>query len=595
LPERSPLNARVVGREQRDGYHFEKVIFESQPRHFVTAILYLPDGEPPYPGVLVPCGHSSNGKARDLYQRAPILMARSGMAALCYDPLDQGERHQLLDSDGRPIITRSTEGHNQAGVGAILLGRNTATYRTWDGMRAIDYLCARPEVDPQRIGCTGISGGGTMTSYLMALDHRIGAAAPGCYLTSFRRLLETIGPQDAEQTIYAQIAFGMDHADYVLMRAAKPTLMMTATGDYFDIDGAWHSFRQAKRWYGRLGFAERVDMVEVDSKHGFPVQMRVAAARWMRRWLLKVDDAISETDFPVASDEQLQCTPRGEVMLLDGARSVYDLNMELETALAAERKRFWRENNQTRALSKVREISGIRQLNELPEPDCETIGSISRQGYRIDKLILRPEPGICLPALAFVPDRSDGPASLYVHADGKHADASPDGPIIRLVRQGHVVLAPDVRGVGETKPAGKHSYASYLPPEWCDCTIAYLLGKSLLAMRAEDILVCARFLASYKTDGKAAPVRLLSVGRVGPAALHAAALERDLFAKVILRNGLISWSNVVHTPLSKNQYANLVHGALKTYDLPDLVATLPGGKVELIEPLDAEERPVQGD
>ena len=177
LPERTPLNAKTVGREKRDGYHIEKVFFESQPKHFVTAILYLPQGEPPFPGVLVPCGHSSNGKARDLYQRAPILIAKSGMAALCYDPIDQGERHQLLGPDGKPVITSSTMGHNMAGVGAVLLGRNTATYRTWDGIRAIDYICSRPEVDAKRIGCTGISGGGTMTSYLMALDDRILAAA----------------------------------------------------------------------------------------------------------------------------------------------------------------------------------------------------------------------------------------------------------------------------------------------------------------------------------------------------------------------------------------------------------------------------------
>jgi dienelactone hydrolase len=555
----------------------------------------LPDGKPPYPGVLVPCGHSSNGKARDLYQLAPILMAKSGMAALCYDPLDQGERHQLLDPDGKPIITSSTQGHNQAGVGAILLGRNTATYRIWDGIRAIDYLSARPEVDPQRIGCTGISGGGTMTSYLMALDDRILAAAPGCYLTSFRRLLETIGPQDAEQTIHAQIGYGMDHAEYVLMRAPKPTLMMAATNDYFDIDGAWHSFRQAKRFYSRLGFAERADMFEVDSKHGFPTEMRVAAARWMRRWLLEIDDAITEPDSPVASDEDLQCTPGGEVMLLDGARSVYDLNMELEETLAAQRNAFWQQSGRAEAMAEVRKITGIRPLRELPEPDCETVGSVSRQGYRIDKLILRPEPGICLPALLFVPDRPQGTACLYLHAEGKHVDASPGGAIDRLVRQGHVVLAPDVRGVGETKPVGKHSYASYLPAEWADCTIAYLLGKSLLAMRAEDVLVCARFLAGYQADGRAEPVDLLSIGRIGPAALHAAALEPDLFAKITLRNSLSSWSNVVHTPLSKNQFANLVHGALRVYDLPDLVAALPGESVDIVEPLDAAEEPVEGD
>ena len=238
LPPRTPLHARVVGQLTQDGYRVEKVLFESQPHFFVTALLYLPDCKPPYPGVLVPCGHSANGKARDLYQRAPILIAKNGMAALCYDPIDQGERHQLLDESGKPVISSSTQGHNMTGVGAALLGRNTASYRIWDGMRAIDYLASRPEVDPNRIGCTGISGGGTMTSYLMALDDRVQAAAPGCYLTSLQRLLETIGPQDAEQNIFGQITYGMDHADYILMRVPKPTLMMTATADYFDISGA---------------------------------------------------------------------------------------------------------------------------------------------------------------------------------------------------------------------------------------------------------------------------------------------------------------------------------------------------------------------
>ncbi len=592
LPERTPLNAQVTGREQRDGYRIEKVIFESQPKHFVTAILYLPEGEPPFPGVLVPCGHSSNGKARDLYQRAPILIAKSGMAALCYDPIDQGERHQLLDADGKPIISSSTFGHNMTGVGAVLLGRNTATYRTWDGIRAIDYLCSRPEVDPDRIGCTGISGGGTMTSYLMALDDRIQAAAPGCYLTTFRRLLETIGPQDAEQTIFGQIEFGMDHPDYTLMRAAKPTLIMTATDDFFDITGAWLNFRQTKRLYGRLGFPERVDMIEVAGGHGFPPEMRIAAARWMRRWLLEIDDAITEPEFPVAKDEDVWCTPRGEVMLLDGARSVYDLNMELEAKLAEERKRLWQTKDRTKALDEVRRVTGIRKLTDLPAPKSDKAGEVRRKDYRIDKIVLQPESGIAIPALLFVPDNAKGDAWLYLHADGKQADAAPGGPIERLALEGHLVLVPDLSGIGETTPTGKHSYARYLPPDWRESTIAYLLGTSLLKMRAEETQLCARFVSTFETPGTPRPVHLMGTGRVGPPALHAAALEPGLFAGVTLRGSLVSWSNVVHTPQSKNQFVNLVHGALQVYDLPNLVGALPAETTKIIEPLDAAEEPM---
>jgi acetyl xylan esterase AXE1 len=593
LPERTPLNAQVTGREQRDGYRIEKVIFESQPKHFVTAILYLPEGEPPFPGVLVPCGHSSNGKARDLYQRAPILIAKSGMAALCYDPIDQGERHQLLNADGKPLVTSSTMGHNLTGVGAVLLGRNTATYRTWDGIRAIDYLCGRPEVDANRIGCTGISGGGTMTSYLMALDDRIQAAAPGCYLTTFQRLLETIGPQDAEQTVFGQIEFGMDHPDYTLMRAAKPTLIMTATDDFFDITGAWQNFRQVKRLYGRLGYPERADMIEVAGGHGFPPEMRIAAARWMRRWLLGIDDAITEPEFPVAKDEDVWCTPRGEVMLLDGARSVYDLNMELEAKLAQDRKRFWKETDKAKALDEVRRITGIRKLADLPMPELKKTGEIERDGYRIDKIVLQPQEGIATPALLFVPNATPKDAYLYLHADGKQVDAAPGGPIEKLAQEGHLVLAVDLSGIGETNPTGKHSYGRYLPPDWRESTIAYLLGTSLLAMRAEEIQVCARFVSSYQTDGAARPVHLVSIGRVGPPALHAAAIEPGLFINVTLENGLVSWSNVVHKPQSKNQFVNLVHGALRVYDLPDLAETLPTEATKILEPLDAAEEPVR--
>jgi hypothetical protein len=111
-------------------------------------------------------------------------------------------------------------------------------------------------------------------------------------------------------------------------------------------------------------------------------------------------------------------------------------------------------------------------------------------------------------------------------------------------------------------------------------------------MRAEDVLVCARFLAGYETSDAARGVSVTSVGRVGPAVLHAAALEPELFDSVCLRQCLRSWSEVVRTPMARNQLVNVVHGALRVYDLPDLAATLPPGKLRIEEPpLDATEQP----
>ena len=236
FPERTPLNAKTTGIIQVDGYRIEKVIYESVPGHHITANLYLPEGKGPFPAVVVASGHSRTGKVADYNQRYAIIMAQHGMAALAFDPIGQGERSQNLDEQGQPTFKGTTTEHFLMGVGSTLVGRNTARYRIWDAMRSIDYLVSRPEIDAKKIGMTGCSGGGTLTSYTMALDDRVACAAPSCYLTTFRRLIETIGPQDAEQNIFGQIAYGLDHPDYVILRAPRPTLIVTTTDDFFDIE-----------------------------------------------------------------------------------------------------------------------------------------------------------------------------------------------------------------------------------------------------------------------------------------------------------------------------------------------------------------------
>ena len=128
FPDRTLLNAKTVGTLKGDGYRVEKVIYESQPRHHVTAVLFLPDSKPPFPGVVVPCGHSRSGKVAQ--QRMCILLAKNGIAALSYDPIGQGERSQLLDSNGKQRFKATSE-HNLVGMGSTLLGRNTATFRIW--------------------------------------------------------------------------------------------------------------------------------------------------------------------------------------------------------------------------------------------------------------------------------------------------------------------------------------------------------------------------------------------------------------------------------------------------------------------------------
>ena len=621
LPERTPLNAQIVGTLQGKGYRVEKIIFESRPGFHVTANLYLPESPPPWPAVLVPCGHSHDGKVAGHYQRASILLAKHGMAAMCYDPIGQGERYQMLDlTQERKVFDDAkhvqvphpnvrflcTIEHTMVGLGSILLGGNVAQYRIWDGMRVIDYLQSRNDIVADKIGCTGNSGGGTETAYLMALDDRIVAAAPGCYLTTFRRLIDSKGPQDGEQNIFGQIAFGMDEADYCIMRAPKPTLICAGTRDVtFDFRGTWEVFLDAKRFYSRIGHPERMEIAAPDAPHGFTIQLREAVARWMSRWLLGKDIEIREVDAlpdtmtdeqlrtynqPDWTQEQLQCTPKGQVMIMPGERSVFQINASIAASLKKTRTAKWRGLSDDDKRRLVRDTIGARPLDTLPAPKVETIAKIERDGYVIHKLILTAETGLRLPALAFVPAKPAGPATLYLHGTSMAQDAAAGGPIEALVKQGHIVLAAELRGIGETETGhDKRDYGyGRFGRDNQEIFLAYLMGMSFVGMRTEDVATWTRFLKDFAPAGaKPAELHLTAVGEAAIPALHAAALAPDAFRSVTLRRMIPSWEAIVRATETFDQAVNVVHGALQHYDLPDLVSLAGAGKVTQQEPADA--------
>jgi dienelactone hydrolase len=571
-PEKTPLNAHIVDTLDRGAYHIEKLIYESRPQFYVTALMYLPKSKPPYPAVLFPCGHEANGKAGESYQRACAFLATNGIAALCYDPIGQAERAQLLDENGKQKYTSTIE-HTLVAVSCIPLGTNVAAFRIWDGIRGIDYLQSRPDIIKDKIGCTGNSGGGTLTTYISALDDRVFCAAPSCYITSLKDLILKDGPHDGEQCIAGQLAFGMDQGDYLMARAPRPTMVLCATRDFFPIAGTWDTYRSVKRFYTRLGYPERLEISEADEEHGYTPLLRQAMVRWMKRWLLNVDDTATEPDVTPLTDAEAQVTQEGQVLKIAGARSVWDINNDLADQLAEQRKAQRNGESKEDLLKNVRDITRIRPLSELPALEAQTIATAQQSGYRVENLVLRPEPGLPMPAILYVPSGEVKKTVLYVAQDGKSSAAA---QCEALAKEGAVVLAVDLPNCGETKSSWSHGeqWEEFFGPSYKAVMLAYQLDRPFVTMWAENILVCARYL-KQRPESKGSPVQLIAAGSTGPAALHAAALDTDnAIASLQLDHAPESWDAVVRTPDGKGQFITTVHGALRTYDLGDLRAVV---------------------
>jgi cephalosporin-C deacetylase-like acetyl esterase len=571
FPERTPLNARTVGVIERDAYKIEKVIFESQPKFYVTANLYLPKrGSGPFPAVLFPLGHEAGGKAHETWQQMLGSLATKGYVALAWDPVGQGERVQLYDPDfGESKVRRATTEHTILGIQCLLAGDNLARYTIWDGMRALDYLLSRPEVGATKVAVTGNSGGGTHTAYLAALDDRIHVAAPSCYLTSWRALLETIGPQDAEQNLPPWFGAGLDHADFIYAFSPKPYLILSAIRDFFSIAGARATYAEAQSVYKLIGAPEKIMMVDADDGHGYTKPRRLAAYRWFGRWLKGAEDEEPEPEIAIATERELNCTESGQVSVSLGGETVFSLNKQRAEQLRPK---------QAPSPDEVRKrVTGLTAF-EAPQGSAaiKPYGEIARAGYRIEKLVYESEPGIVIPSLLFLPEGGEArkAAMIYVHGRGKSAGAAVGSEIEQFVKAGLVVLAIDARGFGETQHRSDdngNDFPGYFG-QFNSAMTALLAGRTLVGMRMRDVWRGVDLLTGRAEVDRD---RIYGFGKEGGAIplLYAATVD-DRIRRVALEGMLVSYQTVIQQRIHRQVFEHVIPGALRSFDLPDLVSSL---------------------
>lgn len=512
LPVRTPLRAQEGPVVACDGFTLQNVLFESQPGVYVVGHLALPTApqfRPPYPAVAMPMGHSDRGILAPCYADHLAMMARAGFAAFTWDPLSQGERRQ-----GEPRFD-ATWGecaveHTRLGARGWLVGWNFARFRIWDGIRAIDYLASRKDVDLSRLGVCGTSGGGTMSAYLQAIDSRVKVAFPNCFVSSIREVFACRGCHDAEQFYWGQLTDGLNHAAILALGQPRVHLAVGSRWkDYFPQRGAESTVAVLSGLRARLGCTERVWHFHCDGPHGLAAPTRAAQVDWMRfcirggeppraladYWRLSTGDYCASDPanarplpFPA---EATFFTPTRQVRDRAGFRSLYALIAERARALAATRKPLSRE----RLREVVRRRANIRPLAQLLAEE-------------------------------------KGPQAPFDHPDF-----------------GWWYL-PGAFGMRRENEAG----------------MLATLGRSVVGRDAENIIL----RRAAERGGK--PVCLRAKGWDCIAAAHAFAAEPELFSGLDFTDPPPSWTQLVTDPdPSRDSFAIGVWGALEDYDWTDLV------------------------
>lgn len=589
LPPRTPLNPRVTGTVERDVYTIQNVIFESRPNFPVTGNLYLPKGKPmPRPAVVGVCGHSENGKAGDTYQAFAQGLARLGYIVLIIDPAGQGERFQCVDARLDHSHGICTHEHLFVGNQQFLVGEYFGTWQAWDGIRAFDYLLTRPEVDPKQVMVTGNSGGGTMTTWMCALEPRLKAAAPSCFVTTFRRMFESEQPADTEQCPPRALALGLDHSDFFLPFVPRPVMLLGQEKDIFDARGLEQSYDRLRHLYDLIGEPEKVGLFIGADAHGFSRGNREAMYGWFNQWT-HGSTTSQEPTLTMEKDETLWCTPQGQVATLN-ARTIISFTNEASRALRASRPALNGDalRRQVGAVLQLPSREGVPDYRILPVFPQRRYPKRSAGNYAVET-----EPGIInlvyrLSDEPLVSRPARGPRRAVLYVSHFSADAElRDEPLIRELIAADpdaAFYACDVRGLGESLP--NTTFRGYFDPYGCDYFYAIygiMFDRPYPAQRTFDVL---RILDWIKRNGHE-EIHLAAMG-CGTIPATFAALLDDRVNRVTFKHALSSYSDVAESDDYDWPLSSFLPDVLKSFDLPDCYRALAAKNLRQIEPKGAK-------
>ena len=448
MPDRPPLNARIWNRVERDGYTVEKVWFQSLPGFYVGGSLFRPiDPQPQsHPGVISPHGHSRLGRLSESenasYQARGLTFARIGCTSFMWDMVDYNDSARHLsgayEAENYGLVHRSPWAHRKDT--RMLWNLSILGFQLWNTIRALDFISQLPEVDPDRLACTGESGGGTQTYDLYAVDDRLHAAAPVCMVSAYMQ-----GGCVCENAPLLRI--DTNNVDVGATFVPKPLLLVNSAQDWTSHTPEVE-FPAIQKIYELYGAGDRIEQVQVDAPHGYNKEMREAVYRWLARCFdLPIDQDYTEPAYETEPHENLLAFSDG---LPDGAIT----NHEDLIQKCIEAATLTLESYRPDSLEKLNENrrtlgESLRIAVGYDDSEVTLQGSIDSRFADLvcqDDVLIGDRRGVRVPLRTFRPETPSGKRTLLIHARGINALYT---PIVRdLLANGHTVHAIDPFGIG---------------------------------------------------------------------------------------------------------------------------------------------------
>lgn len=589
-PKKTPLELVCTGTTRRRGYRVDNLIYQSRPGLYVTANLYVPDKDGPLPGVVMACGHSGNGKAWHMYQSLCHSLAIQGYIVLIYDPVAQGERSiQYRDARGKPLAEGCCHEHNLMGNQMSLVGDFFGMWRAWDGIRSLDVLLSQPNIDKAHVGVTGCSGGGTLTTYLTALDERFTMAAPDCFVTTYLHNMENEEPADAEQIPPGILGAGMEMADFFIARAPRPTILLEEEQDFFDIRGVKVTYERLKKVYRLLGKPNDIQLYIGPKQHGYWQGGREACAAFFNRYT-GIESRKREPKHDLIDDADLFATPKGDVLKLPGTRRVDEFTADAARELSRSRKKLTgkalvKAVTKTLNLPRRRGVVHYRTLRGMPLLDGENAPyqytfafGLETEADHDGLLAVLHDWQMPVSDAAKMPYQAHPTPTKDITLYLPHLDATQEvvEGLTPKPQSGHL-WSLDARGFGMMRATTCRNQPFFTPYDgdyFYHCH-GQMLGESYVGRRVHDVL-CALDLLEARGAQR---VHLFGRGLGSILATFAGVLH-PVVKQVTLHGAPKSFQQIAESKMYAWPASMMPAGVLKSFDLPDCYAALKRKKLK---------------